>query len=176
MRLPTEVNTVEPTEAIVPVDLDTLIGKLKENLTVKSSCYREKVERRHKTRPSPYTIPCKSSSLPNRTVLPSSGAAENVFNSQGYIKCSKCFQRHCKCGFTDGSSIMILKHLLREQTLIQEAVRRLQSRADSNDEHVLCRPCSSPGEESDWHSEGFTTRHTSYESEIGTPLESDIDS
>ncbi|OWF40784.1 hypothetical protein KP79_PYT13355 [Mizuhopecten yessoensis] len=175
MRLPTEINNVEPTDDVVPVDLDALIGKLKENLTVKSCC-REKVERQHNVRPSPYCIPRKTSTtLPNRTLQPS-GAAGNLYSSQGFIKCSKCFQRQCKCSYTEGSSIMILKQLLREQTLIQEAVRRIQSRTDNNGEHVLFRPCSPVGHESDWHSEGFTTRHTSYESEIGTPLESDIDS
>ncbi|XP_060076985.1 uncharacterized protein LOC132556583 [Ylistrum balloti] len=173
MRLPTEANHAETTKNVVPVDLDVLIGKLKENLTMKTC--REKVDRRHNVRPSPYCIPRKTSPLPNRTLVPS-GAAENVYHSQGFIKCSKCFQRHCKCSYTDGSSIMILKHLLREQTLIQEAVRRLQDRTDRKGEHVLCRPCSPSVDESDWHSEGFTTQHTSYESEIDTPLESDIDS
>lgn len=55
------------------------------------------------------------------------------------IKCRKCFSRNCSCTDkqkVDVNSLTTLRKLLREQTLIQEAVRRLKIKTSSSKEQL----------------------------------------
>jgi len=163
MRLPISEKAQQTVSEDIPNDLDVLIGNMKANLTVKCRDLKEN-HKRFSVRSSPYCVPRKS-----RTCSEFEYSAKcEPQNDLTMVKCSKCFQRHCRCR-CEQDSLLLLKRLLSEQTLVQEAVRRLQTKTESAYDNMSAS-------EHDWHSEGFTTRYTSYESEINTPGESDIDS
>ena len=81
------------------------------------------------------------------------------------VKCRKCFSRKCSCSDSENScnqsaldSLKTLKKLLREQTLIQEAVRRLQLKSLENKGTV--EYYKSVEGNSEW-----TSHYTSYDSD-----------
>lgn len=144
-------------------EMDYLIGKLQSNYI--GRC-------RHRMRSSPYCVVkhLKTHSLINDSSFISSSRSSS--SSPHLVpKCSKCLSRNCTCvGETSKhsaltNSVTLLKELLREKTLIQEAVRRLQTRTSPTPE----------GFQFDYDN-GETRSHpsatyTSYESESESDVE-----
>lgn len=102
-------------------ELDMLVSNIKEKLTVK--CRPHKQGRRS----APYYVPITSKA---RAIDYRHGARNNLLPS----KCANCFSRNCfgskfsKClRDQEDDSVKLLKKLLNDQTLIQEAVKRLHS-------------------------------------------------
>jgi hypothetical protein len=108
----------------VSTEMEYLIGKLKNNGIG-----------RCRVRSSPYCVVkhLSTHSLNNKSsfIAPSHHIVP---------KCSKCLSRNCCCSLKSSArgaindSVVLLKQLLREQTLIQEAVRRLQDRTPPSNE------------------------------------------
>lgn len=113
-------------------EMEFLVGKLQNNYI--GRC-------KQRVRSSPYCVVkhWKAHSLINDS---------SFLSSSHHIvpKCSKCLSRNCGCSRTRESStaaatqsaitdsVTLLRQLLREQTLIQEAVHRLQTRTSHSDE------------------------------------------
>lgn len=148
-------------------EMEFLVGKLQNNYI--GRC-------KQRMRSSPYCVVkhWKAHSLINdSSFLSSSSSSHHIVP-----KCSKCLSRNCGCSIARESttaaaatqsaitdSVTLLRQLLRKQTLIQEAVHRLQTRTSHSDEfqfeydvedNSLGRPSAA---------------YTSYESES----ESDVD-
>lgn len=82
------------------------------------------------------------------------------------VKCRKCFSRNCFCSDNESihhrkhsDSVNTLEKLIREQTLIQEAVRRLKVKSLQTSEGTVDHYKSLEGN-SEWES-----HYTSYESD-----------
>lgn len=117
-------------------EMEFLVGKLQNNYI--GRC-------KQRVRSSPYCVVkhWKAHSLINdSSFLSSSSSSHHIVP-----KCSKCLSRNCGCSRTRESStaaaatqsaitdsVTLLRQLLREQTLIQEAVHRLQTRTSHSDE------------------------------------------
>lgn len=116
-------------------EMEYLVGKLQNNYI--GRC-------KQRMRSSPYCVVkhLKAHSLINDSSFLSSSSSA----SHHHIvpKCSKCLSRNCCCSRSRGTaatspsaitdSVTLLKQLLRKQTLIQEAVHRLQTRTSHGDE------------------------------------------
>lgn len=125
----------------ISTEMEYLIGKLKNNGIG-----------RCRVRSSPYCVVkhLTTHSLNNNSTF--------ISPSHHIVpKCSKCLSRNCCCPLETpargaiNDSVVLLKQLLREQTLIQEAVRRLQTRTPPSselqfdcevDSQSPARPCS----------------------------------
>lgn len=117
-------------------EMEFLVGKLQNNYI--GRC-------KQRVRSSPYCVVkhWKAHSLINdSSFLSSSSSSHHIVP-----KCSKCLSRNCGCSRTRESStaaaatqsaitdsVTLLRQLLRKQTLIQEAVHRLQTRTSHSDE------------------------------------------
>ena len=114
MRIPTNYINKSEDKALISQDMEYVIGKLQGKLIVETC---KSHHNKHKHRSSPYCVP-DTKICDNREV-----------NGKKIIaKCPKCFSRNCSCVIEDRlDSVTLLKKLLKEQTLIQEAVKRLQN-------------------------------------------------
>ena len=107
------------TKSLVRSEMDSLSNKISEKLTLR--CRHSPIKMR-KTMISQRTRVCNEFDE-THSYLP--------------IKCRKCFSRNCSCTDkqkVDVNSLTTLRKLLREQTLIQEAVRRLKIKTSSSKE------------------------------------------
>lgn len=103
-------------------ELDMLVSNIKEKLTVKCRPHQQG------RRVAPYSVPAITSKT--RAIEYRHGATNNILPT----KCANCFSRNCygskfsKClRDQEDDSVKLLKKLLNDQTLIQEAVKRLNS-------------------------------------------------
>ena len=158
MRIPTNYINKSEDKALISQDMEYVIGKLQGKLIVEPC---KSHHNKHKHRSSPYCVPDTKIS-DKREVK-----GKNII-----AKCPKCFSRNCSCVIEDRlDSVTLLKKLLKEQTLIQEAVKRLQNQELSlNCDESRIKSLSN--ESGIWEDSAeavqFTAeaiRYTSYESE-----------
>jgi len=101
-------------------ELDVLVSNIKEKLTVKCRPHQQG------RRSAPYCVP----------ITTKARAMEYRHGASSFLptKCANCFSRNCygskfsKClRDQEDDSVKLLKKLLNDETLIQEAVKRLHS-------------------------------------------------
>lgn len=111
---------VSSNACVLAAEMDSLIMKIQQGLRLKA---KEKQHTYRHASTTPYSFPCFGS----KQSRGSSGNIGMVFKP----RCRRIMKRTNRTSKIDLDSHKLLQKLLKEQTLIQEAVKRLQGRAAS---------------------------------------------
>nr|ACJ65687.1 glycogen synthase kinase [Haliotis discus discus]WIM66266.1 glycogen synthase kinase [Haliotis discus hannai] len=131
--MPVKIEAQNQPEAcpVIPTDIDLLVKQVQERLCLKS---REKL---HSYRKTPYTPIGHRASNGYGRISNLCCEKDSSSNSGNFIhhKLKGCCKSSAVLKTEDDSPHILLQKLLKEQTLIQEAVRRLQLKTTRESEN-----------------------------------------